>query len=103
MTTIETSTGGRSAGEVLAWSRDMVEATLRPAADTLPASMRRIAGYHFGWWDEKGRPSATGGGKAIRPALALLSAEAVGAPPSRRSGRRRPSSWCTTSPSCTTT
>ncbi|MER5649429.1 family 2 encapsulin nanocompartment cargo protein polyprenyl transferase [Streptosporangium sp. NPDC002524] len=78
MTTIEMSTDGRSAGEVLAWSRDMVEATLRPAADTLPASMRRIAGYHFGWWDEQGRPSTTGGGKAIRPALALLSAEAVG-------------------------
>jgi hypothetical protein len=24
--------------------------------DTLPASMRRIAGYHFGWWDEHADP-----------------------------------------------
>ncbi|WP_433362889.1 family 2 encapsulin nanocompartment cargo protein polyprenyl transferase [Streptosporangium sp. CA-115845] len=78
MTTTEMRTGGRSADEVLIWSRNMVEATLRPAIDTLSAPMRRIAGYHFGWWDEQGRPSALGGGKALRPALALLAAEAVG-------------------------
>ncbi|MGC5011860.1 family 2 encapsulin nanocompartment cargo protein polyprenyl transferase [Streptosporangium sp. DT93] len=81
MTTVETTgtaRDGRSASEVLVWSRSLVEATLRPAADTLPASMRRIAGYHFGWWDERGEPSEAGGGKAFRPALALLSAEAAG-------------------------
>jgi geranylgeranyl diphosphate synthase, type I len=78
MTTVEVTAEGRSAREVLAWSREMVEAALRPAADTLPASMRHIAGYHFGWWDEHGHPVAAGGGKAIRPALVLLSAEAVG-------------------------
>ena len=56
MTTVEVTAEGRSAREVLAWSREMVEAALRPAADTLPASMRHIAGYHFGWWDEHGEP-----------------------------------------------
>ncbi|MBP2704016.1 polyprenyl synthetase family protein [Microbispora sp. RL4-1S] len=40
--------------------------------------MRRVAGYHFGWWDERERPTDAGSGKALRPALALLAAEAVG-------------------------
>ena len=93
VTTSDVMTGGRSAGEVLAWSRTVVEPALRTAVDTLSSSMRRIAGYHFGWWDEHGQPDhaprvkaagvkATGvkatGGKAIRSALVLLSAQAVG-------------------------
>ncbi|WP_433241065.1 family 2 encapsulin nanocompartment cargo protein polyprenyl transferase [Streptosporangium sp. CA-135522] len=82
MTAVGVTAEGRSAREVLAWSRDMVEPALRPAVGTLPPSMRRIAGYHFGWWDEHGRPSEAGGGKAsgkaIRPALVLLAAGAVG-------------------------
>ncbi|MFD8533381.1 family 2 encapsulin nanocompartment cargo protein polyprenyl transferase [Streptosporangium canum] len=78
MTAVEVTAEGRSVREVLAWSRDLVESALRPAADTLPPSMRRIAGYHFGWWDEHGRPAGADGGKAIRPALVLLAAEAVG-------------------------
>ncbi|MDP9866470.1 MULTISPECIES: family 2 encapsulin nanocompartment cargo protein polyprenyl transferase [Streptosporangium] len=78
MTAVEVTAGGRSAREVLAWSRELVESALRPAADTLPPSMRRIAGYHFGWWDEHGGQTVADGGKAIRPALVLLAAEAVG-------------------------
>ncbi|MER7213264.1 family 2 encapsulin nanocompartment cargo protein polyprenyl transferase [Streptosporangium sp. NPDC000239] len=69
---------GRTAGEVLRWSRDTVEPALRSAIDTLPPSMRHISGYHFGWWDEHGRPTQADSGKAIRPALVLLAAEAVG-------------------------
>jgi geranylgeranyl diphosphate synthase type I len=57
---------GRPASEILAWSR---------------AAMRRIAGYHFGWWDTCGRPTNGSAGKAVRPALALLCAQAVGADP----------------------
>ncbi|GAA4826997.1 family 2 encapsulin nanocompartment cargo protein polyprenyl transferase [Saccharopolyspora rosea] len=41
--------------------------------------MRHIAGYHFGWWDERGQPRRASGGKALRAALVLLTAEAVGA------------------------
>src|SRR5262249_35921949 len=44
-----------------------------------PPSMSRIAGYHLGWWDEHGHPAQVNGGKAIRPAFVMLSAEAVGA------------------------
>ncbi|MGH3842039.1 MAG: family 2 encapsulin nanocompartment cargo protein polyprenyl transferase [Pseudonocardiaceae bacterium] len=74
---IRPRTEGRSAPEVLAWSRDLVGPALRSAVDTLPSSMLHIAGYHFGWWDEHGHPLRVNGGKAIRPALVLLSAQAV--------------------------
>ncbi len=75
----ETATG-RSGAEVLAWSRGLVDPALRAAVDRLPEAIRRIAGYHFGWFDESGRPaeSGGGGGKAVRPALVLLAARAVG-------------------------
>jgi geranylgeranyl diphosphate synthase, type I len=82
MTTTSESRTARTAGEVLAWSRGMVDPALRSAVDTLPGSMRLIAGHHFGWWDERGNPADATGGKAIRPALALLAAEAAGAEPS---------------------
>jgi geranylgeranyl diphosphate synthase type I len=71
----------RSAAEVLAWSRELVTPALRVAIDSLPAAMRRIAGYHFGWWDADGRPANADGGKALRPALVLLAAQAVGSAP----------------------
>jgi geranylgeranyl diphosphate synthase type I len=74
-------TTGRPVHEVLAWSRDLVGPALRSAVETLPGSMRRIAGYHFGWLDEHGQPAEGGGGKAIRPAMVLLAAEAVGGSP----------------------
>jgi geranylgeranyl diphosphate synthase, type I len=78
MATSEVITKGRTAQQVLADSRDLLEPALRAAVDTLPASMRRIAGYHFGWWDEHDVPIDVGGGKAIRPALVFLAAEAGG-------------------------
>ncbi len=92
MTTIDVKTESRSAREVLAWSRTTVEPALRAAVDTLPSSMRCIAGYHFGWWDEHGHPEQApavkatpavnkASGKAIRPTLVLLSAQAVGGVP----------------------
>jgi geranylgeranyl diphosphate synthase, type I len=81
VTTREAMTGDRSASEILAWSKTTVEPALRAAVDTLPFSMRRIAGYHFGWWDEHGRLEQVKGGKAIRPTLVLLSAQAVGGVP----------------------
>jgi geranylgeranyl diphosphate synthase type I len=78
VTTTDVTALGRSAREVLAWSRGLVEPALRTAVDTLPLSMSHIAGYHLGWWDEHGHPVRVSGGKAIRPALALLCAQAVG-------------------------
>lgn len=79
MTGAAGATRDRSAPEVLAWSRSLVDPALREAVATLPGSLRRMAGYHLGWWDADGQQSGTGsGGKAIRPALTLLAAEALG-------------------------
>lgn len=63
-------------------SRDAVEPALREAVARLDPTCRTHASYHFGWIDADGRPITGNGGKAVRPALALLSAEAAGAPAS---------------------
>ncbi len=67
--------------ETLARGRALVDPALRAAVDTLPGSMRRIAGYHLGWWDQHGTPTSAAPGKAVRPALTLLSAAAAGGSP----------------------
>lgn len=54
---------------------------LRAAVERLAPPMDTVAAYHFGWIDEAGRPAEADGGKAVRPALALLSAEVTGAAP----------------------
>ena len=62
---------------VLARSREIVEPALRAAVDSLADDrMRLIASYQLGWCDVDGIPTDSGG-KAIRPALAILSSEAV--------------------------
>ncbi|MFC0547140.1 family 2 encapsulin nanocompartment cargo protein polyprenyl transferase [Kutzneria chonburiensis] len=78
MVPIDVITQPRSAADVLAWSRNLVDPAMRAAVDTLPASMRRVAGYHYGWWDADGTPRSGDAGKAIRPTLAVLCADAVG-------------------------
>ncbi|ATE56087.1 family 2 encapsulin nanocompartment cargo protein polyprenyl transferase [Actinosynnema pretiosum] len=78
MTDLDVSPARRSARDVLAWGRALVDPALRAAVDRLPESMRSIAGYHFGWWDEHGAPTGADAGKAIRPVLVLLAARAVG-------------------------
>jgi geranylgeranyl diphosphate synthase type I len=67
----------RPASDVLAWARGVTEPAHRAAVDQLPVRLRQIIGYHVGWWDADGRSSESGG-KAIRPALVLASARAVG-------------------------
>lgn len=65
--------------ESLHRSRDAVTPAMRAAIDRLDATTRHQAAYHLGWVDADGRPDS-GGGKAVRPALALLSAQATGGP-----------------------
>lgn len=65
--------------------------------------MDTVAAYHFGWIDAEGRLADGDGGKAVRPALALLSAEAAGRRPRPVSPAPSPWNWCTTSRCCTTT
>lgn len=57
----------------------LVEPELRKAVGTLDAHLRTPAEYHFGWVEVDGTPTSGSGGKGVRPALAVLGAEAVGA------------------------
>jgi len=69
---------GLRAADAIARARELVEPALREAIDTLEdPRMRRIAAYQMGWYDADGT-ATPGGGKAIRPTLAILSAQAAG-------------------------
>jgi len=56
-------------------ARQLVTPALERALDRLEPGIREVTDYHFGFDDANGS-----GGKAVRPALALLSTEAAGAP-----------------------
>jgi geranylgeranyl diphosphate synthase, type I len=62
-------------------ARRLLEPDLRDAVARLDPSNQAIAAYHLGWTEADGRERAASGGKAIRPAMALLAAEACGADP----------------------
>ncbi|MFZ3470378.1 polyprenyl synthetase family protein [Streptomyces sp. 4.24] len=70
--------GVRSATAVLRAAHDVVDPGLRLAVDRLPTSIRHLAGYHFGWWDQHGTPTSAFSGKGVRPALVLLACQAMG-------------------------
>ncbi|MGF6884484.1 geranylgeranyl pyrophosphate synthase [Nocardia sp. GAS34] len=59
-------------------ARRLITPGLRAAADRMNWSTRQVIGYHLGWWDEHGNPLDGDGGKALRPVLAMLAAEAAG-------------------------
>ncbi|WP_406279944.1 polyprenyl synthetase family protein [Streptomyces sp. NBC_00191] len=79
----DTAAGGESLDIIalLERGRTMSTPVLRAAVNRLAPPMDTVASYHFGWIDAQGRPADGDGGKAVRPALALLSAEAAGAAP----------------------
>ncbi|MFD3736225.1 polyprenyl synthetase family protein [Streptomyces sp. NPDC058632] len=75
---------GRTAADVpalLERGRTLAMPVLRAAIGRLAPPMDTVAAYHFGWIDAQGRPADGDGGKAVRPALAVLSAEVTGAAP----------------------
>lgn len=63
-----------SAPALMEHSRDLCVPELRKAVSRLASPLDMVAAYHF---HRHGRPT-TGGGKMLRPALALLSAQAIG-------------------------
>ena len=63
---------------VLSRARELVEPSLRKAIGSLHPHLRMPVEYHFGWADVDGSPLTGTSGKAVRPALAVLGAEAVG-------------------------
>jgi len=58
-------------------ARERVDPALRSAVARLDPHTRLVTSYHLGWCDNEGRPLEGNGGKAIRPALALLVGESV--------------------------
>jgi geranylgeranyl diphosphate synthase type I len=70
----------RAAPPALLRARRLLDPALRERVGLLPPGVRRVVAYHLGYTDADGRPAEGDGGKAVRPALAFLSAEAVGAP-----------------------
>ena len=64
-------------------ARELLAPALREAVAKLSPGVRQVAAYHMGLVDADGRPSGDGAGKAVRPALTLLAAEAAGAEPER--------------------
>src|SRR5271154_972410 len=67
----------------VAVARDLVGPATEAAINRLSPRVRRVAAYHYGLADAAGNPVREGSGKALRPALALLSARAAGASPER--------------------
>ncbi|EKX62282.1 polyprenyl synthetase family protein [Streptomyces ipomoeae] len=61
--------------------RTLATPVLRAAIERLAPPMNTVAAYHFGWIDAHGNPADSDGGKAVRPALAVMSAEVTGAAP----------------------
>ncbi len=69
----------RSVPEVIERARDLAAPALEAALDRLSPEVRPLARYHFGLDDEHGNPvEGRQGGKGVRPALSVLSAEAAG-------------------------
>jgi geranylgeranyl diphosphate synthase type I len=68
-----------AAPESLDQARSLVLPALDAALDDLHPHMALIARYHLGLVEADGRVVAKPGGKYLRPALALLSAQAAGA------------------------
>lgn len=63
---------------ILERTNDLVTPALREAVGSLDERMRLVASYQLGWCERDGTPSTRGGGKGLRPTLAILSAEAAG-------------------------
>jgi geranylgeranyl diphosphate synthase, type I len=66
------------APEALNRGQEAVRPLLRKALSRLDGDCGTIAAYHLGFTDLDGTPTESAGGKAVRPALAVLSARAAG-------------------------
>lgn len=62
-------------------TRALVTPALRKAVDTLTGREHLVVAYHLGFVDAQGNPVREDGGKKLRPMLALLGAQAIGADP----------------------
>ena len=70
----------KSTPSILERARQIVEPQIETAVNELCPELLFPVRYHFGWQEIDGTPSSVRSGKGLRPALAILSAEAVGEP-----------------------
>ncbi|WP_190054835.1 polyprenyl synthetase family protein [Streptomyces lomondensis] len=68
------------AHQILERCRALVRPALAEAVARLHPWVGEMAAYSFGWCEVGGAPAAASGGKGVRQALAVLGAEAAGAP-----------------------
>ncbi|MFE9444529.1 polyprenyl synthetase family protein [Streptomyces sp. NPDC006602] len=73
-------TSATAAPEVLGRCRTLVRPALREAVGRMHPWVGEMAAYSFGWCEVGGGPTLAPGGKGLRQALAVLGAEAAGAP-----------------------
>ena len=57
--------------------REDIDSALRTTLADRHLPLYAMLRYHLGWQDERGRPVAGAGGKALRPALCLFACEAL--------------------------
>ncbi|MCK8437701.1 polyprenyl synthetase family protein [Streptomyces sp. D2-8] len=72
--------GTCDAPRVLDRCRALVRPALEEAVGRLHPWVGEMAAYSFGWCEVGGAPAVASGGKGVRQALAVLGAEAAGAP-----------------------
>ncbi|MFI6035943.1 polyprenyl synthetase family protein [Streptomyces sp. NPDC051315] len=72
--------GPASAAGILDRCRSLVRPALVEAVGRLHPWVGEMAAYSFGWCEVGGAPVVASGGKGLRQALAVLGAEAAGAP-----------------------
>jgi geranylgeranyl diphosphate synthase, type I len=68
----------QTAPAVLDRAAALVQPALQAAVARLDPELAHVAEYHLGWTDADGRRNGGAGGKGLRGALAVLSAESVG-------------------------
>lgn len=71
----------RTVPEALSRSRPLIQRGMHQAVARLAPPIERVAAYHLGWRDHEGREVEGDGGKALRPSITLLAAQAVGGSP----------------------
>ncbi|SEK89430.1 polyprenyl synthetase family protein [Nonomuraea pusilla] len=70
--------GAAPSGDPVARCRRLLAPALREAVSVLHPWGAGMAAFTLGWSDVEGRPHEREGGKGLRPAIAMLSAEAAG-------------------------
>ena len=74
------ATGADGLPRVLGELRELTEPAIRETVSRLHLGLERVESYHRGWTTVDGQPTGRPTGKALRPALAVLSARAVEGP-----------------------